>query len=97
MEYKLRLALQEGYMDLLGGILVDQLQCVASLAFDAGQRKLGWSQLGVWYVLCHTRRARTFGFGADSRPLRSRRLLAQSKESINGMLWVHGRLHQRKN
>ena len=49
MEYKLRLALLEGYMDLLGGILVDQLQCVASLAFDAGQRKLGWSQLGVWY------------------------------------------------
>ena len=83
MEYKLRLALQEGYMDLLGGILVDQLQCVASLAFDAGQRKLGWSQLGVWYVLCHTRRARTFGHGAVPR------LLVQSKESVNGVLRVH--------
>ena len=74
MEYKLRLALLERYMDLLGGILVDQLQCVTSLAFDAGQRKLGWSQLGVWYVLCHTRRARTFGFGGVPRLLRSRLL-----------------------
>ena len=53
MEYTLRLALLERYMDLLGGSLVDQLQVVASLAFDSGQRKLGRSQLGVLYVLCH--------------------------------------------
>jgi hypothetical protein len=87
MEYTLRLALLERYMDLLGGSLVDQLQVVASLAFDSGQRKLGRSQLGVLYVLCHTRRARTFWFRAVPRLLGGR-LLAQSKESVDGVLWM---------